>query len=184
MTDFSDDQKAEFREAFSLFDRTGDEKIFLAQAGDVFRALGQNPTNTEVAKVLGNPTIDDLNVKRLSFDEFLPMFQSIAKSNDQGSYEDFVEGLRVFDKDGNGLILAAELRHVLATMGERLTEGEVNQLLQGFEDSNGFVNYEEFIRTVLNMWGSFKLLSKKNSKYCTVKFYLKIVSIAPIQNVV
>jgi len=151
MTDFSDDQKAEFREAFSLFDRAGDDKIFLAQAGDVFRALGQNPTNIEVAKVLGNPTNEDLNVKRLSFDEFLPMLQSITKNSEQGSYEDFVEGLRVFDKDGNGLILAAEIRHVLSTMGERLTEAEVNQLLQGFEDQNGMINYEEFIRTVLNM---------------------------------
>lgn len=151
MTDFSDDQKAEFREAFSLFDKAGDEKIFLAQAGDVFRALGQNPTNTEVAKVLGNPTAEELNVKRLTFDEFLPMFQSISKSAEQGSYEDFVEGLRVFDKDGNGLILAAEIRHVLSTMGERLTEAEVNQLLMGFEDQNGMINYEEFIRTVLNM---------------------------------
>lgn len=151
MTDFSDDQKAEFREAFSLFDRAGDEKIFLAQAGDVFRALGQNPTNVEVARVLGNPTAEDLNVKRLTFDEFLPMFQSITKTTEQGSYEDFVEGLRVFDKDGNGLILAAEIRHVLSTMGERLTEAETNQLLQGFEDQNGMINYEEFIRTVLNM---------------------------------
>ena len=66
MTDFSEDQKLEFKEAFSLFDRTGDEKIFLAQAGDVFRALGQNPTNLEVSKVLGNPKAEDLNVKRLT----------------------------------------------------------------------------------------------------------------------
>jgi len=71
MTDFSEDQKLEFKEAFSLFDRTGDEKIFLAQAGDVFRALGQNPTNLEVSKVLGNPKAEDLNVKRLTVSKCL-----------------------------------------------------------------------------------------------------------------
>ena len=176
MTDFSEDQKLEFKEAFSLFDRTGDEKIFLAQAGDVFRALGQNPTNLEVAKVLGNPKAEDLNVKRLTaskkncieiwlflwcfftkcsqaviFEEFLPMLQSISKNREQGSFEDFVEGLRVFDKEGNGLIMAAELRHVLCTMGERLTDQEIDQLIQGQEDQNGMVNYEEFIRTILNV---------------------------------
>lgn len=70
MTDFSEDQKLEFKEAFSLFDRTGDEKIFLAQAGDVFRALGQNPTNLEVSKVLGNPKAEDLNVKRLTVSRY------------------------------------------------------------------------------------------------------------------
>jgi len=151
MTDFSDDQKIEFKEAFSLFDRTGDDKIFLAQAGDVFRALGQNPTNQEVAKVLGNPSKEDLNVKRLTFEEFLPMLQSISKNREQGSYEDFVEGLRVFDKDGNGMIMGAELRHVLITMGERLTDAEIDQLIQGHEDNGGMVNYEDFIRTILNV---------------------------------
>ncbi len=46
---------AEFKEAFLLFDRTGDGKITYSQCGDVMRALGQNPVNAEVLKVLGNP---------------------------------------------------------------------------------------------------------------------------------
>ena len=58
MTDFTEDQIAEFREAFQLFDRSGDERIKLNQAGDVFRALGQNPTNKDVMKVLNNPNPD------------------------------------------------------------------------------------------------------------------------------
>lgn len=48
---------AEFKEAFSLFDRTptGAMQITYAQCGDVLRALGHNPTNAEVLKVLGKP---------------------------------------------------------------------------------------------------------------------------------
>lgn len=38
-----------------MFDRTGDGKISYSQCGDVMRALGQNPVNAEVLKVLGNP---------------------------------------------------------------------------------------------------------------------------------
>lgn len=47
----------EFKEAFLLFDRTpkGEMKITYGQCGDVLRALGQNPTQAEVLRVLGKP---------------------------------------------------------------------------------------------------------------------------------
>lgn len=48
----------EFKEAFLLFDRTGEGKIAYSQCGDVMRALGQNPVNAEVLKVLGNPKLE------------------------------------------------------------------------------------------------------------------------------
>lgn len=56
--------------------------------------------------------------KRVSFEEFLPIFLSCQQKKDSGSMEDFIEGLRVFDKDGNGFINSAELRHVLTSLGE------------------------------------------------------------------
>ena len=38
---FSEDQIAEFQEAFLLYDQRGDGKIPVSQIGDVMRALGQ-----------------------------------------------------------------------------------------------------------------------------------------------
>ncbi|KAM6394921.1 LOW QUALITY PROTEIN: myosin light polypeptide 6 [Rhynochetos jubatus] len=142
--------RLEFKEAFQLFDRTGDGKILYSQCGDVMRALGQNPTNAEVMKVLGNPKSDEMNLKTLSFEQFLPMMQTVAKNKDQGCFEDYVEGLRVFDKEGNGTVMGAEIRHVLVTLGEKMTEEEVEQLVAGHEDSNGCINYEELVRMVLS----------------------------------
>uniref|UniRef100_A0A2K5LBH8 EF-hand domain-containing protein n=1 Tax=Cercocebus atys TaxID=9531 RepID=A0A2K5LBH8_CERAT len=123
MCDFTEDQTTEFKETFQLFDRTGDGKILYSQCGEVMRALGQNPTNTKVLKVLGNPKSDEVNVKVLDFEHFLPMLQTVAKNKDQGTYEDYVEGLWVSDKEGNGTVMDAE--------------EEVEMLVAGHEDSNG-----------------------------------------------
>jgi len=42
----NDEQVAEFKEAFSLFDRDGDGKITSKELGVVMRSLGANPTGT------------------------------------------------------------------------------------------------------------------------------------------
>ena len=144
MPGFSEDQLSDFRDAFSLFDDRGDDKIHKTHLGEVVRALGLNPTEADIKKCL-----KDLNVDRISFEQFLPIYEDLSRRRDQSTEEDFIEGLRVFDKDGSGMINSAELRHLLTTLGERLTDDEVEQLLNGLEDKHGNVNYEEFVRMLL-----------------------------------
>ncbi|XP_076159335.1 myosin, light polypeptide 3, skeletal muscle [Alosa pseudoharengus] len=148
--DFSADQIEDFKEAFGLFDKVGDNQVGYNQVADIMRALGQNPTNGEVKKLLGSPSVEDMANKRMGFDAFLPLLAQQDKVQ-KGTYDDYVEGLRVFDKEGNGTVLGAELRIVLGTMGEKMKEDEIDALMTGQEDDNGCVNYEAFVKHVMSV---------------------------------
>ena len=149
MVDFTEDQVEDIKDGFDLYDGTGEGKLFYNQVGDLIRGLGFKPTNKDVAGVLGNPKKEEMNTKTCNFDEFLGYVKSIAETQQEGTFEDFVEGLRVFDKEGNGTVMGAEIRHVLATLGEKLTVEEVEIIFEGAEDANGQIHYENFIKQLM-----------------------------------
>lgn len=51
----TEEQIAEFKEAFSLFDKDGDGTITTKELGTVMRSLGQNPTEAELQVWLSPP---------------------------------------------------------------------------------------------------------------------------------
>jgi myosin light chain 6 len=142
---FTEDQIDEFKEAFTLFDTRGDGMIPTKQVGEVLRALGQNPTEADIWRLVQDQKAEG----RVTFETFLPILQAVSQKKITDTVEDFVEGLRHFDKDGNGFIGSAELRHMLTGMGEKMTDEEVEGLIQGQENTEGNINYEEFVKMVL-----------------------------------
>lgn len=49
-------------------------------------------------------------------------------------------------QDGNGYISAAELRHVMTNLGEKLTDEEVDEMIREADiDGDGQVNYEGIV---------------------------------------
>eukprot|EP00434_Breviolum_minutum_P032879 symbB.v1.2.029080.t1/scaffold3138.1/size62594/3 len=142
----TEEQIAEFKEAFSLFDKDGDGTITTKELGTVMRSLGQNPTEAELQDMInevdadGNGTID--------FPEFLSLMA--RKMKDTDTEEELIEAFKVFDRDGNGFISAAELRHVMTNLGEKLTDEEVDEMIREADvDGDGQINYEEFVKMMM-----------------------------------
>uniref|UniRef100_A0A1W7RAW9 Calglandulin n=1 Tax=Hadrurus spadix TaxID=141984 RepID=A0A1W7RAW9_9SCOR len=144
MTEYglTEEQVAELKEAFMLFDKDSDGMITAAELGVVMRSLGQRPTEIELRNMVhivdqdGNGTIE--------FDEFLYMMSKKMKDTD--SEEELKEAFRVFDKNGDGFISAMELRHVMTNLGEKLTDEEVEDMIKEADlDGDGLVDYDEFV---------------------------------------
>ena len=57
-TNLSEEQIAEFKEAFSLFDKDGDGNITTKELGTVMRSLGQNPTEAELQDMINEVDAD------------------------------------------------------------------------------------------------------------------------------
>lgn len=143
-----DREMDELKDSFGLYDTVGDGKIDSFSFGDVLRAVGENPTEADVRKAVQE--VDPHKNKRISFEEFVPVLMSIRARRHKTTTDDFVDSLKVFDKDGSGMISSGELRHVLTSLGEKMTDEECDMLLQGLEDNQGQVNYEDFVRHVMS----------------------------------
>lgn len=99
----------------------------------------------------------------IDFAEFLTLMAKKMKEAD--TEEELIEAFKVFDRDGNGtnnkwiimkkidvagLISAAELRHVMTNLGEKLTDEEVDEMIREADiDGDGHINYEEFVRMMM-----------------------------------
>lgn len=136
------DQINDIKECFTLFDKDGDSRIACQELGTIVRSLGQNPTEAEVDEVVRNV------IRNSSFG--LPeLYQVMSRfmNDPRDKEEEIREAFRVFDRDGTGTISAAELRHVMTNIGEKLSDQEVDEMIREIDvDRDGQVNYEEMVR--------------------------------------
>ena len=65
------------------------------------------------------------------------------KMKDTDSEEEIREAFKVFDRDNNGFISATELRHVMTSIGEKLTDDEVDEMIrEADQDGDGRIDCE------------------------------------------
>ena len=146
MSDIAKDKLDEIRDAFAMFDEQGDGNIAYKQIAQLLRSLGLNPVGSDLEKVEG----DYKAKERIDMETFLPVYSEFLKKTPPAK-EDFLEGLKVFDREANGTIDSPNFRALLCNRGDsRLTEAEADTILQGHEDvAKGEVNYNELIDFVM-----------------------------------
>jgi calmodulin len=120
---FTPEQIEQFRDAFSGYDDDRDGKITGSEIGPLLRCLGQNPSEAEIHDMLDEVDLEGNGY--IGFDEFLYMLNRQMQEGD--NEEEVLDAFKLFDRDGDGKITAAELTHILKNLGEPLSQAEVDQ---------------------------------------------------------
>ena len=143
----SEEQIIEFKDAFSLFDKNGDGKITTKELGTVMRSLGSNPTEAELQDLISG--VDTDRSGTIDFPEFLTVIAGTM--NDSYNEKEIREAFRAIDRDGNGFISVAELRHTMTKLDEKICDEEVDEIIKEADlDNDGQVNYEEFLTLMMS----------------------------------
>ncbi|KAL4955329.1 hypothetical protein BDW69DRAFT_160822 [Aspergillus filifer] len=136
----------QFREVFSVFDKDQNGDIDAQELGEVMRSLGQAPTDAELQDI-----IDELDVDRtgtIDFEEFLILMS--RKVRDADPEAELRSAFAVFDQDKNGTISADELRRVLTSIGDNVSDADVEEMLKLADvNGDGTIDYEEFVKLMM-----------------------------------
>lgn len=142
-----DERDESIRAIFDMFDKNGDGKLMNDELDKFIRALGREPSEDEVARIIEKADTDGNGY--ITFDEFLSYMDDVyVMSPDQ--IDDLVEAFKIFDVDKSGSISLQEFRNILTKYGKTMfTDQDIIDIFDMIDlDGDGNVNYAEFI----DMW--------------------------------
>merc|ERR1712146_49359 len=117
----SDEDMAQFKEAFELFDTDKSGFIAAMELQFCMRALGFEPSGDEVKEML-EKTDQDANAQ-VEFNEFVDLVSGRMDRRDPE--DEMKDGFAMFDTDGKGYISWSDFQRVAAELGDKeLAENE------------------------------------------------------------
>merc|ERR1712115_711534 len=115
-----------------IYDWDGKGELDLFFLGDVMCALGMNTTK-KVCVGLGQT--DEEGKKFAKFDEVVEKVNAAAATPDsQGTYADYIDLCKLYDKNSNGTMMLAELDNVLSNLADEVPKEEVQKLFAELAD--------------------------------------------------
>jgi len=145
LNELSQEEIDVYQRAFDAFDtdKTGD--ITVEELGELFRNLRQNPGTTELQDIISEFDTDRNGT--VSFAEFIDMMTRKTSNTDVEA--EMKAAFDVFDSDHCGFISADELKTVMSTIGEKLTDSEFEEIIKEADTNcDGKISYEEFVSII------------------------------------
>lgn len=139
-----------YQDIFTLFDKKNEGSITKEKVGDYLRAIGYNPSEQQIKSIIASSNNQD-SYSFDSLNQIIDENNDILQSTINKSVKDFVKAFRIFDTNQTGKIAVGDLKYMLTSLGEKLSNEEFDEIIKGVNvDDNGMINYEEFIKEILS----------------------------------
>ena len=158
LSELTDEQKQEIREAFDQFDTDGSGSIDAKELKVAMRALGFELPREEIREMIKK--VSPGNVPSIDFNQFLEMMGK--KILERDPYTEILKAFELFDKDHNGKISLKDLKSATIELGENLTDDELREMIREADrDFDGEVGKNEFVE-VMKKSGLFGTFEEEN----------------------
>ncbi|XP_055871879.1 uncharacterized protein LOC106069749 [Biomphalaria glabrata] len=150
MSQISKEQEEEevWEEVFQLFDKDRNGHISRDELGRVFRALDLDPSQKELDQALKELDKDGNGI--FEKDDFKMYLKKVKRSSYDERKQEMMQAFSLLDKNNDKFIDAKELSQVLTSLGEVLSEAEINAMIQVADtNKDGKIDYEEFVKFIL-----------------------------------
>lgn len=143
-----DEQISELREIFRSFDRNNDGTLTQLELNSLLRSLGLKPSAEQLEGFIQRA--DTNNNGLIEFSEFVALVApELLPAKSPYTEEQLRQLFRMFDRDGNGFITAAELAHSMAKLGHALTAEELTGMIKEADmDGDGMISFQEFAQAI------------------------------------
>lgn len=108
------------------------------------RSLGMNPTEAEVTEIYGAVGGAD-TITEAQLIQAAEMMQGKMAGDQKAA---LLEAFTVFDKENNGHVPGAEVKHMLHNLPVTLTEDEMDDLMAEIESATGGVDFKKLTESI------------------------------------
>ena len=147
LPDFTEEEVAEIKEAFDLFDKKGDGFIEMSDMKNYLKRLAMDEKYTTIYGMINNLE-KAMQGGVVNFVDFINAIQFKLGDNETG--DGLARVFQLIDKNGNGVIERDDLRRVAKEIGETLSEDEIEELINDYyECPDGRIDMDSFYRMMI-----------------------------------